>query len=165
MPLETFTGPALEPLFQEVQNRLGGNAMLVHTWKVQKTDGNLAYRVLAGDPWSADEGINDYLPYANARELTTLSPFDVPEQKRPKKTTRPFTVALVGPTGAGKTTTIAKLVGHPRIFGRKRVGLLSLDTYRVGAIEQLQTYAEIASVPLQPVTFWRSSRANSGWTW
>ncbi len=61
-------------------------------------------------------------------------------------------VALVGPTGVGKTTTIAKLAAiHALDYGRK-VALLSLDTYRIGAIEQLRTYASIMNLPLHVAT-------------
>jgi flagellar biosynthesis protein FlhF len=56
----------------------------------------------------------------------------------------PLIIALVGPTGAGKTTTAAKLATHPRVFGNRRVGLLGLDTYRIGGADQLRTYAAIA---------------------
>ena len=61
----------------------------------------------------------------------------------------PLIVALVGPTGAGKTTTLAKLANHPQVFGGWPAGLLCLDTYRVGAIEQLRTYAELSGLPLE----------------
>lgn len=64
---------------------------------------------------------------------------------------RPPVVALVGPTGAGKTTTIAKLATNARAYGRGRVGLIGLDTYRVGAVEQLETYAQLADLPCQIV--------------
>jgi len=60
----------------------------------------------------------------------------------------PLVLAFVGPTGAGKTTTIAKLAGHPRLFGRARVGILNLDTYRVGATEQITQHAALSGVPL-----------------
>jgi flagellar biosynthesis protein FlhF len=56
-------------------------------------------------------------------------------------------IALVGPTGAGKTTTVAKLATHPRVFGGTQVGILCLDTYRIGAVEQARIYAEIARLP------------------
>lgn len=66
----------------------------------------------------------------------------------PRHSTTRQVVALVGPTGVGKTTTIAKLAAiHALDYGRK-VALLSLDTYRIGAVEQLRTYAGILDVPL-----------------
>lgn len=57
-------------------------------------------------------------------------------------------VTFLGPTGVGKTTTVAKLAAQARIREGRRVGLLTLDTYRVGAIEQLRTYADILGIPL-----------------
>lgn len=57
-------------------------------------------------------------------------------------------VALVGPTGVGKTTTIAKLAANFRIRQRKRVGLITVDTYRVAAVDQLRTYADIIDLPM-----------------
>jgi flagellar biosynthesis protein FlhF len=60
-------------------------------------------------------------------------------------------VALVGPTGVGKTTTIAKLAAHYRLREKCRVGLVTVDTYRIAAVEQLKTYAEIMDVPLEVV--------------
>lgn len=62
---------------------------------------------------------------------------------------RPLVMALVGPTGAGKTTSIAKLAAHPKVFGARAVGLLTIDTYRVGAIEQLAIVADLAGLPLE----------------
>jgi len=60
-------------------------------------------------------------------------------------------VALVGPTGVGKTTTIAKLAAIHKLLHRKNVGLISTDTYRIGAIEQLRTFASIADIPMDVV--------------
>jgi flagellar biosynthesis protein FlhF len=57
-------------------------------------------------------------------------------------------VALVGPTGVGKTTTLAKLAAVATHVERKRVALITVDTYRIGAVEQLETYARLLGTPL-----------------
>jgi flagellar biosynthesis protein FlhF len=65
--------------------------------------------------------------------------------ERPKKGGK--VVALIGPTGVGKTTTVAKLAAHH--FRKKgKVTLATLDTYRVGAVEQLKIYAKMIGAPL-----------------
>ncbi len=64
---------------------------------------------------------------------------------------RPALFAFVGPTGAGKTTTIAKLANHAEVFGTRPVGLLSLDTYRIGAIEQTRIYGDLSKLPVEIV--------------
>lgn len=61
-------------------------------------------------------------------------------------------VALVGPTGVGKTTTIAKLAANFRLREGIRMGLVTVDTYRIAAVEQLRTYAEIIDLPMKVVT-------------
>ncbi len=60
-------------------------------------------------------------------------------------------VALVGPTGVGKTTTVAKLAANFKLARGVRVGLVTVDTYRIAAVEQLRTYAEIIDLPLAVV--------------
>jgi flagellar biosynthesis protein FlhF len=57
-------------------------------------------------------------------------------------------VMLVGPTGAGKTTTIAKLAARAALIENRRVRVVTLDSYRVGGIEQIRTFAELIGVPL-----------------
>lgn len=64
---------------------------------------------------------------------------------------RPLTLALVGPTGVGKTTTVAKLAAAYKLRHGKRVGLVTVDTYRIAAVEQLRTYAQIIGLPLKVV--------------
>ena len=61
-------------------------------------------------------------------------------------------VALVGPTGVGKTTTIAKLAANFRLRDGVKMGLVTVDTYRIAAVEQLRTYAEIIDLPMKVVT-------------
>lgn len=68
-----------------------------------------------------------------------------------KKTTGPHVLALVGPTGVGKTTTIAKLAANLKLREKRRVGLITLDTYRIAAVDQLRRYAEIIGAPLKVV--------------
>ncbi|NIA20849.1 MAG: hypothetical protein GWP05_02520 [Anaerolineaceae bacterium] len=58
---------------------------------------------------------------------------------------------MIGPTGVGKTTTIAKLAAQFRLRQHRSVGLITIDTYRIGAVDQLRTYAEIIDVPLKVV--------------
>jgi len=60
----------------------------------------------------------------------------------------PKVLALVGPTGVGKTTTLAKLA-HILKKNKKKVGIISLDCFRVGAFEQLKAFAEILEVPFK----------------
>ncbi len=57
------------------------------------------------------------------------------------------TLAFVGPTGVGKTTTLAKVAARALMEGNRRVGLITVDTYRIGASEQLARYGEIMDVP------------------
>ncbi|MBI3636880.1 MAG: hypothetical protein HY216_11845 [Candidatus Rokubacteria bacterium] len=61
---------------------------------------------------------------------------------------RPRRVAFVGPTGAGKTTTLAKVAARAQLEQGRRVGIITIDTYRIGAVPQLQAYAEILGAPL-----------------
>ncbi|WP_016956730.1 flagellar biosynthesis protein FlhF [Catenovulum agarivorans] len=62
-------------------------------------------------------------------------------------------VALLGPTGVGKTTTVAKLAAHfAKKHGADSVALVTTDTYRIGAHEQLQTYAKIIGCPCKVVS-------------
>lgn len=61
---------------------------------------------------------------------------------------RPRLIVLVGPTGVGKTTTIAKLAARAKLSERRRVGLITLDTFRIAAVDQLEKYAEIIGLPL-----------------
>ena len=58
-------------------------------------------------------------------------------------------VMLMGPTGVGKTTTIAKLAAIKALWEHKKVLLLTSDTYRIAAVEQLKTYAKILGVPIE----------------
>jgi len=60
-------------------------------------------------------------------------------------------IAFVGPTGVGKTTTIAKLAAEQTLKRGRKVGFITSDTYRIAAVDQLRTYANILNVPLEIV--------------
>jgi flagellar biosynthesis protein FlhF len=60
-------------------------------------------------------------------------------------------VAFVGPTGVGKTTTIAKLAAHYALGEKKKVALITIDTYRIAAVEQLRTFAKIIGLSVDVV--------------
>lgn len=63
----------------------------------------------------------------------------------------PRIVLFIGPTGVGKTTTIAKLAGKYCVEEKKKVALLTADTYRIAAAEQLRTYANILETPFRVI--------------
>lgn len=63
----------------------------------------------------------------------------------------PRIVLFMGPTGVGKTTTIAKIASSYAVEDRKKVALLTADTYRIAAVEQLRTYANILEVPFRVI--------------
>ncbi len=76
------------------------------------------------------------------RQTSTSGPIELLESG-------PKTVVLIGPTGVGKTTTLAKIAAQYSMLRKKRVGLLTIDTFRIGAVEQLKTYANILELPLK----------------
>ncbi|CAN2040154.1 flagellar biosynthesis protein FlhF [Candidatus Magnetomoraceae bacterium gMMP-15] len=58
--------------------------------------------------------------------------------------------AFIGPTGVGKTTTLAKLAANLYLKKKKRIGFISIDNYRIAALDQLKTYAGILGIPCVP---------------
>lgn len=65
------------------------------------------------------------------------------------KKNSPRIIALVGPTGVGKTTTTAKLAAMYALNRGNKVALITMDIFRVGAVEQLKTYSRIMGIPLE----------------
>jgi flagellar biosynthesis protein FlhF len=139
VPLKTLTGSNLSALFREAETAIGPDAVIIHVRRIRTAEGPM-FEVAAADPATATRAPAP--PPAGSSPGLELM---VPAQPA----AGPLVIALVGPTGAGKTTTLAKLATHPRVFGSRSVGLIGLDTYRVAAIEELETYGRIAQLPVE----------------
>ncbi len=87
------------------------------------------------------ENIDSYV-LSSIASLVSTTAFELKKRGTPK------IVSLVGPTGVGKTTCIAKLAVISKILQNLDVGLISIDTYRLGAIDQLRTFSEISDIEL-----------------
>lgn len=134
---ERFRGADLSHVANRARRSFGDDVMILHTRMIR--DGGVPMvEVMAAPASSVDR----------MRAKLEASPLPVPLRRQDGK---PYCIALVGPTGAGKTTTAAKLAVRRGTFGLARPGLLTLDTYRVGGMEQLATYAELADVPFEVV--------------
>lgn len=140
MLLDTFTGSDLRIVFDEARRALGEDVLVLRT-SINREGRRTRVELVA----ASAAAIQDL------RQRLDPPPPIFPREKGGRGTSGPFVLALVGPTGAGKTTTAAKLALHPRAFGARKVGLLTLDTFRVGAIEQIAQYAEVTSLPLEVV--------------
>lgn len=104
------------------------------------------------DDLSREELTQDIVVHAAAlRHLASyIGVADDGAALRPRKPDEPpRRIALVGPTGVGKTTTIAKLAASHKLKHGLKVGLVTADTYRIAAVDQLRTYANIIGLPLK----------------
>ena len=95
------------------------------------------------DSDSADPGV--ILNKQLQKRLKSFSPLTA------RPSTGPLLLAMAGPSGVGKTTTLAKLAALWSVREQKRVALISLDAFRLGAAEQLRTYARIIGLPVRVV--------------
>jgi flagellar biosynthesis protein FlhF len=94
------------------------------------------------------DAVLDQVTYEVMSALDTLNPI---ENLLPgtRGEAGPFCMALVGPTGVGKTTTLAKIASLAVLKKNLRVGLINLDVYKIAAFDQLQTYAKILNIPFR----------------
>ena len=99
----------------------------------------------AASKLGADTGVNDMAAQLQALISALLGK---PETIRPGVPGKPTVVIFVGPTGVGKTTTLAKIAANYLLNQKKSIGLITADTYRIAAVEQLKTYAEILGIPV-----------------
>ncbi|WP_138493960.1 flagellar biosynthesis protein FlhF [Paenibacillus pinistramenti] len=131
----------LPEALEEISNRL----------KAQEVDAGLAEAWIkpAFDAWEASgESLSEAeLKQAVREEISSF--LDARIAGGISDTTR--VVYVAGPTGVGKTTTIAKMAADQIFRNHKKVGFITADTYRIAAVEQLRTYATILNVPLEVV--------------
>ena len=137
MRIERFRGPGTRTALAHARMSLGEDVVLVQTRFLDEV-GSDAVEILAATPDTIDD-LRRRLQ--EGRSLPT-TPWLA-------KSRRPTVIAIVGPAGAGKTTALMKMALHESAFGRKRVGLLTLDTEKVAAVEQLSAYAELSGLPFE----------------
>lgn len=94
----------------------------------------------------SSESVQDLLAVEIMESTEVISPLT---GIRPGAQPGPVVIALVGPTGVGKTTTVAKMASEALLKRSLKVGLINLDSYKVAAFDQLGTYAKILNVPFR----------------
>lgn len=110
-------------------------------------DYNIATSILNGINDQIDfqekskEEIQKIICYNIKEHLGKVEPLDL--------SSTPKTIFFIGPTGVGKTTTLAKIAAQLVIKGDYKIGLITADTYRIAAVDQLRTYSEILKIPLK----------------
>lgn len=151
MAYETFTGDSVPALMTLAQDTMGPETRIVEVRRNGRQ-----FELVATDeapPQTrrpAYQGEPDFTEFGSLLAARMdAAPVVEPPVRRPRR--RPRIIALVGPTGAGKTTTLAKLAAHPMAFGGHEVGFLGFDTYRIGAVEQLETYGELSGSAVEVV--------------
>lgn len=116
-----------------------------------QVNNDITYEILSilNDNEGNDFGVRDYLLNFLTENLSVSKAEEISKK----------VIVLIGPTGVGKTTTLAKLAAQYHFQRERNVGLITIDAYRIAAIEQLKTYAQIMSIPLKvaltPEQLWK----------
>ncbi len=141
--------PAARPAQSPASTPLpGGIRTLFESFLARHIAESLANELLRDLPSRLDLALEpDANPLLN--RIEKLIPTAGPLQ--PGLPGKPRIVSFVGPTGVGKTTTIAKLAAQYKLQRNTSVALLTIDTYRIAAVDQLRTYADIIDVPFSAV--------------
>lgn len=94
---------------------------------------------------------DDYDEIVKIAEKIIMNVLGQPKTIKFREDGKPTVVLFAGPTGVGKTTTLAKIAADYTLNQQKKVGLITADTYRIAAVEQLKTYAEILNIPVSVI--------------
>ncbi|MDH7576744.1 MAG: flagellar biosynthesis protein FlhF [Bacillota bacterium] len=140
LELSTFQGSSYPKYFEQAYRVLRASEV---EEKLAHKIIHEALQLLQPEQWQDVTEIHRTLETLIARRLLRPHPIIFKKAGEKKR------IAVVGPTGVGKTTTIAKLAAIFAILEKKEVALATVDTYRVAAVDQLKTYAEIIAVPLE----------------
>ncbi|TVP45387.1 MAG: hypothetical protein EA350_09360 [Gemmatimonadales bacterium] len=135
MTVERFAGPDLPSVMLKVHRAMGPDAMVLRSGPSESG----GVEVLVADPDEVEALRRQIEAEPAVLELRELH------------RARPPIVAFVGAAGSGKTTVMMKLAVHRRAYGGRKVGILSLDTWSVGGVEEIRMYAEVAGFPLEVV--------------
>ena len=159
-------GESLKQELNEVKSALGELAQHIKHSKMPILPETLknVYTALVGNEVEEDialEIVQTCNHKLNGTELDSQSSVDMfiydlisrfiiesPVRKHDRKG---YVTAVVGPTGVGKTTTVAKLASIGKLVRGEQVAMITADTYRIGAIDQLKTFADIAAIPMAVV--------------
>lgn len=139
MQPKRFKGSSLQEAMARVRKEMGDDAMILSTRTGKTRDGTWVEIQAA----AAEE--------VEAYRKRMSGPPRVSRTGTRSERIGPRIMALVGPAGAGKTLTAVKMALSRYAFGRDRVGFITLDTFKVGGVDELQTYAELAGVPMEVV--------------
>jgi len=138
---ETISGNGKKSTIETFEKEINEITDTLHLNEVQNNITSTLVKHLNNSAGFIDESnLENYLLSSMASMIPTTS-FKVSKNKMMK-------IALVGPTGVGKTTCIAKLAVISKIIHKLNVGLISIDTYRLGAIDQLRIFSEISDIEM-----------------
>lgn len=135
------TTPASTPAADPIVNLLTGYGLNQETAQVVA---RFSRDTLEQTEHLSQADLNRILGSTIARLFTTRHLFAQTSESRRR-------ISLIGPTGVGKTTTLAKIAAHYLSQYGGRIGLITIDTYRIAAVEQLKVYSEIMRLPLEVV--------------
>lgn len=140
MPFESFLGNDPRHVLDDARRAMGDDVLIVRS-RIERRGARTNVELIAIRPRDLQE---------LTRRLNPPSPH-LPSDTGGRGRSGPFVLALVGPTGGGKSSALVKLALNRRAFGNAKIGILTLDTFRVAALEHLQQYADIGGLMLEAI--------------